>query len=123
MMLTKMPPKILIIVATTQRQALVSAIAAQTLTPTVLDLQALILMPQAQVAALQADTPASPAAGAAAVITFADMPQTLSANKLLDYLNKRGSSIYDQRCKALNNKALTNGFMLTLGYQPDGVFC
>ncbi len=61
-------------------------------TPTVDDHQALILMLQAKFAVLQAATPAAPATGAAAVVTFADMPQTLNANKLLDYLTKRGSS-------------------------------
>jgi hypothetical protein len=34
----------------------------------------------------------------------------LNANKLIDYSTKRGSSIYEQGCKALHNKALTNGF-------------
>jgi hypothetical protein len=63
---------------------------------TVDDLEALILMPQARVAALLAATPAAPAASATAVVTFDDTPQTLNANKSLDYLTKRGSSIYDQ---------------------------
>jgi hypothetical protein len=65
-------------------------------TPTVADLQALILMLQAQVAALQAATPAAPAAGTAAVVTFAVMPQRLTAKELLDYSTKRCSSIYEQ---------------------------
>jgi hypothetical protein len=47
--------------------------------PTVDDLQALILMPQAQVSTLQAATPAAPAASTApAVVTFANMPQMLT---------------------------------------------
>jgi hypothetical protein len=53
--------------------------------PTVDDFQALILMLQAQVATLQAAIPAAPVAGAAAVITFTDMPQMLNAKELLDY--------------------------------------
>ncbi len=73
------------------------------------DLQALILTLQAQVVALQAATSAAPAAGAAAVVTFADMHQTLNANNLIDYLTKRGSSTYEQGCKELDDKALTNG--------------
>jgi hypothetical protein len=81
--------------------------------PTVADLQALILTLQAQFANLQAAIPAAPAAGAAAVITFADTPKTLNANDLLDYLTKRGSSIYEQGCKALDNKALAAGFGTT----------
>jgi hypothetical protein len=84
------------------------------LAPTVADLQALILTLQAQVANLQAALSAAPAAGTAAVVTFADTPpQTLNANDLLDYLTKRGSSIYAQGCKALDNKALAGGFGMT----------
>jgi hypothetical protein len=59
-------------------------------TPSVADLHALILMLQAQIATLQAATSATPTTCAAAVITFADMPQMLNANDLLDYLSKRG---------------------------------
>jgi hypothetical protein len=81
--------------------------------PSVADLQALIQTLQAQVAILQAAIPAAPAAGAAAVITFADTPQTLNANDLLDYLTKRGSSIYEQGCKALDDEALAGGFGMT----------
>jgi hypothetical protein len=63
--------------------------------PTVADLQALIQTLQAQVANLQAAIPAAPATGAAAVVTFADTPQMLNTDDLLDYLTKRGSSIYE----------------------------
>jgi hypothetical protein len=62
---------------------------------------------------LQAATPAAHATSAAAVVTFADMPQMLNANDLLDYLTKRSSSIYEQGYKALRDKALTNGFGMT----------
>jgi hypothetical protein len=81
--------------------------------PTVADLPALILTLQAQVANLQVAIPAAPSAGAAAVITFADTPQTLNADDLLDYSTKRGSSIYEQGCKALDNKALAGSFGMT----------
>jgi hypothetical protein len=81
--------------------------------PTVADLQALITALQAQVAALQAATPAAPAASAAAVATFANTPQTLHVNDLIDYLTKRWSSIYHEGCKALDGKALSNGFEMT----------
>jgi hypothetical protein len=74
--------------------------------PSVADLQALIPMLQAQVTNLQAAIPAAPAAGTAAVVTFADTPQTLNTDDLLDYLTKRGSSIYEQECKALDDKSL-----------------
>jgi hypothetical protein len=81
--------------------------------PTVTDLQALTQALQAQNALLQAALSAAPAASAAAVVTFADTPPTLNANDLLDYLTKRGSSIYEQGCKALDNKALACGFGMT----------
>jgi hypothetical protein len=81
--------------------------------PTVADLQVLIQALQAQNALLQAALSAAPATGAAAVITFADTHQTLNANDLLDYSTKRGSSIYEQGCKALDNKALAGGFGMT----------
>jgi hypothetical protein len=64
--------------------------------PTVADLQVLIQALQAQNALLQAALSAAPAAGAAAVLTFADTPRTLNADDLLDYLTKRGSNIYEQ---------------------------
>jgi hypothetical protein len=81
--------------------------------PTVADCQALILSLQAQVANLQAAIPAAPAAGAAAVVTFTDTPQMLNVDDLLDYLTKRGSNIYEQGCKALDDKALAGGFGMT----------
>jgi hypothetical protein len=81
--------------------------------PTVADLQTLIQTLQAQVANLQAAIPAAPATGAAAVVTFAVTPQTLNANDLLDCLNKRSSSIYEQGCKALDNKAPAGNFGMT----------
>jgi hypothetical protein len=55
---------------------------------------------------------AAPPAGAAPVV-FADMPQMLGADDLIDYLTKRGSTIFEQGCKALDDKALTNGFAMT----------
>jgi hypothetical protein len=79
-------------------------------TPTVADLQALIATLQAQVNPLLA---AAPAAAAPTPVIFANMPQTLNSNNLIDYLTKRGSSIYEQGCKALKDKALTDGFGMT----------
>jgi hypothetical protein len=80
--------------------------------PTVQDLQALIQALQAQVQALQNAAPAIQAAPAAAAtpVVFADTPQTLGVDDLIDYSTKRCQLIYDQRCKALDDKALTNGF-------------
>jgi hypothetical protein len=40
------------------------------------------------------------------------MPQMLGANNLINYSRKRGSAIFEQGCKALDNKALTNGFVM-----------
>jgi hypothetical protein len=80
--------------------------------PTVQDLQALILALQAQVQALQNAAPTVQAAPAAAAtpVVFADMPQMLGVDDLINYSTKRGQLIYDHGCAALNNKALTNGF-------------
>jgi hypothetical protein len=79
---------------------------------TVQELEALIQALQVQVQALQNAAPAIQAAPAAAAtpVVFADMPQTLGIDDLIDFLTKRGQLIYDQGCKALDDKALTNGF-------------
>jgi hypothetical protein len=50
-------------------------------TPTVVDLQGLIAMLQAQVNALLA---AAPAAAAPTPVVFTDTPQTLNSNDLID---------------------------------------
>jgi hypothetical protein len=80
--------------------------------PTVQEPQVLIQVLQAQVQALQNAAPAVLAAPAAAAtpVVFADMPKTLGIDDLIDYSTKRGQLIYKQGCKALDNKALTNGF-------------
>ncbi len=77
------------------------------------DLQALIQALQAQNVLLHAALFAAPVASAAAVVTFADTPQKLNADDLFDYLTKRGSCIYEQRCKALDKKALAGSFGMT----------
>jgi hypothetical protein len=85
--------------------------------PTTAELQALITTLQVQVAALVAASPAAPAIAAAAAghtVTFAEMPQTLNPDNLLDYLSKRGASVFEQGCKPLDNKALINDFGMTL---------
>jgi hypothetical protein len=87
--------------------------------PTVADLQTLITQLQAQVLALKTvaatAAPTAPAATIAATtaVVFAEMPQTLSVNDLIDYSTKRGKDIYNQGCDALDDKALTNGFNMT----------
>ncbi len=79
--------------------------------PTAAELQALILQLQTQVATLTSGT--APAGPAPAAVVFADTPQSLFADDLIDYSTKRGSSIYEQGCKALDDKALANGFSMT----------
>ncbi len=86
--------------------------------PTIAELQALILQLQMQVQALENAATAAPivqAAPAAAQVVFADTPQTLGAEDLIDYSSKRGSDIYKQGFAPLDDKALTNGFNMTAG--------
>jgi hypothetical protein len=76
---------------------------------------AIITTLQAQIVALQNAAPAAaaaPPAGAATVV-FANMPQTLGTDDLIDYSTKRGSTIFEQGCKPLDDKALTDGFAVT----------
>jgi hypothetical protein len=80
--------------------------------PTAVELQALITQLQIQVATLTSAA-ATTAAPAPAAVVFADTPQSLNAKDLINYLKKRGSSIYEQGCKTLDDKALTNGFGMT----------
>jgi hypothetical protein len=83
--------------------------------PTNDELMAIIPNLQAEVNALTAAalvTAAAPPAGTAPVV-FADTPQTLGTDDLINYSTKRGSAIFKQRRNALNDKALTNGFAMT----------
>jgi hypothetical protein len=84
-------------------------------TPTTAKLMAIITTPQVQIVALQNAAPAAaaaPPAGAATVV-FANTPQTLGADDMINYLTKRGSTILKQGCKPLNDKALTDSFTMT----------
>jgi len=87
--------------------------------PTTAELQALIQQLQAQIQALQnaaaTAAPVAPAATTASppVVVFADTPQTLGAEDLIDYSSKRGSDIYKQGIAPLDDKALTEGFNMT----------
>jgi hypothetical protein len=83
--------------------------------PTTAELMAIITMLQEQFVALQNAAPAAaaaPPAGAATVV-FADTPQMLGANDLIDYSTKRGSTMFEQGCKPFDDKALTDGFAMT----------
>jgi hypothetical protein len=79
--------------------------------PTPAELQALILQLQTQVATLTSG--AASAGPAPAAVVFADTPQLLFADDLIDYSTKQGSGIYEQGCKTLDDKALTDGFGMT----------
>jgi hypothetical protein len=83
--------------------------------PTTAELMAIITTLQAQIVELQNAAPAVAAAPPAstATVIFTDTPQMLGANDLIDYLTKRGSTIFEQGCKALNDKTLSNGFAMT----------
>ncbi len=87
--------------------------------PSVAELQALIQQLQTQVQALENVAAMAPIVQAAPTapqaVVFADTPQTLGANELIDYSSKRGSDIYKQGIAPLVDKALTNGFNMTAG--------
>jgi hypothetical protein len=72
-----------------------------TAAPTTAELQALILQLQSQVATLTLG--AAPAGPAPAAVVFSDTPQSYYADDLIDYSTKRGSSIYEQGCKTLDD--------------------
>ena len=46
-------------------------------------------------------------------MVFTDTPQMLGTNDLINYSSKRGSTIFKQEFKPLNDKALTDGFAMT----------
>jgi hypothetical protein len=79
--------------------------------PTTADLQALILQLQTQVTTLT--LAAAPTASGSAAVVFADTPQSLHAEDLIDYSTKQGSGIYEQESKTLDDKELTDGFGMT----------
>ena len=45
---------------------------------------------------------------------FADTPNTLEVENITDYKTNHGASIYEQGCQALDNKALTEGFSMSI---------
>jgi hypothetical protein len=87
--------------------------------PSVAELQALIQQLQTQVQALENAAAMAPIVQAAPTapqaIVFADTPQTLGADELINYSSKQGSDIYKQGIAPLDDKALTNGFNMTAG--------
>jgi hypothetical protein len=84
--------------------------------PTVEELLAQIQALQNQVNLLAAavpTAPASPAVGNTPVV-FANTPNKLEVEEIIDYKTKHGASIYEQGCQPLDNKALTKGFSMSL---------
>jgi hypothetical protein len=86
-----------------------------TLSPTTAELMAIITTLHAQIIALQnvaSAAAAAPPLGTATMV-FANTPQMLGANDLINHSTKRGPTIFEQGYKPLNDKALTNGFAMT----------
>jgi hypothetical protein len=90
--------------------------------PTIVKLLALVTTLQGQVNALTAAAAAAPPPAAApptaappatAPVVFADTPNVLEVNDIIDYSTKRGSAIYEKGIQALGDKALTDGFAMT----------
>ncbi len=81
-----------------------SAAPAAPTPPTVEELSALIVALQAQNNALRA---------APTAVVFAETPQTMEVDNLIDYSTKRGAEIYKQGCAPLDDKSLTEGFNMT----------
>ncbi len=81
-----------------------SAAPAAPTPPTIKELSALIVALQAQVNALRA---------APTAVVFAETPQTMEVDNLIDYSTKRSAEIYKQGCAPLDNKSLTEGFNMT----------
>ena len=84
--------------------------------PTIEELLALVQTLQAQVTALTAAAPAAPnvIAAPAAPIVFADTPSTLGVEDIIDYKTKQGNTIFEQGCQPLDDKALTDGFSMSM---------
>jgi hypothetical protein len=80
--------------------------------PTVAELLAQIQALQNQVNLLAAAV-AAPTPAATAPVIFADTPQTLEVENLIDYGTKGGTEIFKQGCAPLDDKSLTDGFNMT----------
>ena len=78
--------------------------------PTVQELLALIQELWAQANTLNA----AATTATTATVVFADTPNTLEVENIIDYKAKQGASIYEQGCQALDNKALTEGFSMSI---------
>jgi hypothetical protein len=76
--------------------------------PTVQELLALIQELRTQVDTLNA----AATTATTATVVFVDTPNTLEVEIIIDYKTKQGTSIYEQGCQALDDKALTKGFSM-----------
>ncbi len=85
--------------------------------PTVAELSALVATLQLEIATLRQQQAQQPVAPAANPVIFADTPQMLEVENLIDYGTKRGAEIYMQGCAPLDDKSLTERFNMT----PDQV--
>ena len=83
--------------------------------PTIQELKALITTLKQRVTDLQNVAPVFQAALAAAatLVVFPNFPQTLGVDDIIDYSKKLGKDIYEKECKALDDKALIDGFNMT----------
>jgi hypothetical protein len=75
-----------------------SAAPAAPTPPTIEELSALIIAFQAQANALRA---------APTAVVFAETPQTMEVDNLINYSTKRDAEIYKQGCAPLDDKSLT----------------
>ena len=79
-------------------------------TPIVQELLALIQELRTQVDTLNA----AATTATTTTVVFADTPNTLEVENIIDYKTKQGASFYEQGCQALNDKALTKGFSMSI---------
>jgi hypothetical protein len=84
------------------------AAAAPAAVTTINQLSALIVALQAEVNVLRTTAQVAPAA-----VVFAETPQTIEVDNLINYYMKRGAEIYKQGCTPLDDKSLTKGFNMT----------
>jgi hypothetical protein len=47
-------------------------------------------------------------------VVFADTPSALGVDDIIDYKTKQGNTIFERGCQALDDKALTDGFSMSM---------
>jgi hypothetical protein len=78
--------------------------------PTITEIYALGATLQQEIAVLRQQQTQQPVAPAANPVVFADTPQMLEVENLINYGTKRGAKIYKQGCAPLDDKSLTDWF-------------